>query len=132
MSAELPYGRAAELLQMLLPEMGGLTAMTNRNRTLAVGKEIERELCDEVNHPRESPEPAQHLTVGIDGAFVKADAVRSVSDDNSRSSQGESKDSVGAAKCLRSSAISTDVPSRKFRRFCGNVGTLQETEHHVR
>ncbi len=71
-SAELPYGRAAELLQELLPETGGLTTMTNRNRTLAVGKEIERELCDEVDHPREDPKPAQHLTVGIDGAFVKA------------------------------------------------------------
>jgi hypothetical protein len=46
--------------------------MTNRNRTLAVGTEIERELCDEVDHPRENPKPAQHLAVGIDGAFVKA------------------------------------------------------------
>jgi hypothetical protein len=72
LSAELPYGRAAALLQELLPEMGGLTAMTTRNRTLAVGKEIERELCEEVDHPRASSEPVQHLTVGIDGAFVKA------------------------------------------------------------
>ena len=49
-----------------------MSPLTSAKWTLAVGKEIERELCDEVDHPRENPKPAQHLTVGIDGAFVKA------------------------------------------------------------
>ena len=33
---------------------------------------IEAELCRKVKHPQTSPDQADHLTVGIDGAFVKA------------------------------------------------------------
>ena len=69
---ELPYCRAAALLHELLPATGGLTAVTTRHRTLAVGSKIEQELCDDIDHPQPIVEPAEHLTVGIDGAFVKA------------------------------------------------------------
>ena len=72
LSAELPYRRATALLRELLPNTGGLTPVTTRQRTLAVGGTIEQELCQEVEHPSAVPEPAEHLTVGIDGAFVKA------------------------------------------------------------
>lgn len=72
LSAELPYARAAAILRKLLPTTGGLSAMTTRNRTLVVGKRIERELVGEVDCPTPVAEPAEHLTVGIDGAFVKA------------------------------------------------------------
>jgi hypothetical protein len=46
--------------------------MTTRNRTLVVGKRIESELVSEVDCPTPVAKPAKHLTVGIDGAFVKA------------------------------------------------------------
>jgi len=46
--------------------------MTTRNSTLVVGKRIEGELVGEVECPTTVAEPAKHLTVGIDGAFVKA------------------------------------------------------------
>ena len=76
--------------------------MTNFYRTLAVGNEIERELCDEVDYPRENPKPAQHhLTIDIDGALSKRDAVLLVSDDSLKSSLGASKGSVAGQ--LRSS-----------------------------
>ena len=72
LSAELPYSRAAAILQKFLPATGGLSAMTTRNRTLVVGKRIEGELVGEVDCPTPVAEPAKDLTVGIDGAFVKA------------------------------------------------------------
>jgi hypothetical protein len=71
-AADLPYRRAAELLRELLPQTGGITAVTTRNRTLAIGMAIEAELCREVEHPQTPQNQADHLTVGIDGAFVKA------------------------------------------------------------
>jgi hypothetical protein len=72
LSAELPYARAAATLRKFLPVTGGLSAMTTRNRTLIVGKRIEQELVGEIDCPTPVAEPATHLTVGIDGAFVKA------------------------------------------------------------
>lgn len=72
LAAELSYRRAAELLRELLPQTGGLTPMTTRNRTLRIGRTIEAELCHEIDHPQTHPNPSHHLTVGIDGAFVKA------------------------------------------------------------
>jgi hypothetical protein len=72
LAAELPYARAAAILRKLLPPTGGLSAVTTRNRTLVVGKRIERELMGEVEAPKPIAAPAKHLTVGIDGAFVKA------------------------------------------------------------
>jgi hypothetical protein len=47
-------------------------AALTRNRTLVVGKRIESELVGEVDCPTPVAKPAKHLTVGIDGAFVKA------------------------------------------------------------
>ena len=76
LAAQLPYRQAAALLEELLPETGGLNYATTRNRTLAVGKRIEEEICGEIDHPRVVPEPAERMVVGIDGAFVKAGHTR--------------------------------------------------------
>ncbi len=72
LSAELPYSRAAAILQKFLPATGGLSAVTTRNRTHVVGRRIEAELDGEIHRPTPVAEPAKHLTVGIDGGFVKA------------------------------------------------------------
>ena len=76
LAAQLPYRQAAALLEELLPESGGLNYATTRNRTLAVGKRIEEEIREEIDHPRVVPEPAERMVVGIDGAFVKAGHTR--------------------------------------------------------
>jgi hypothetical protein len=54
LAAQLPYRQAAALLDELLPETGGLNHATTRNRTLAVGKRIEEEIREEIDHPRGS------------------------------------------------------------------------------
>ena len=51
-AAQLPYRQAAALLDELLPETSGLNHGTTRNLTLAVGKRIEREIRQEIDHPR--------------------------------------------------------------------------------
>jgi hypothetical protein len=59
LAAQLPYRQAAALLDELLPETGGLNHATTRNRTLAVGKRIEEEIREEIDHPRVVPESAE-------------------------------------------------------------------------
>jgi hypothetical protein len=56
----------------MLPETVGLNHATTRNRMLAVGKRIELEIREEIDHPGVVPEPAERMVVGIDGAFIKA------------------------------------------------------------
>ena len=70
LAAQLPYRQAAALLEELLPETGGLNYATTRNRTLAVGKRIEEEIREEIDHPRVVPEPAERMVVGLDGSFI--------------------------------------------------------------
>jgi len=72
LATQLPYRQAAAFRREMLPETGGLNYATTRNRTLEVGKRIEEEIRDEVDHPQVLSEPAQEMVVGIDGAFVKA------------------------------------------------------------
>ena len=72
LAAQLPYRKASTILRDLLPDTGGLSHETTRNRTLAVGKRIEEELCDEIDAPQPIVEPAPQMVVGIDGAFVNA------------------------------------------------------------
>ncbi len=76
LAAQLPYRQAAALLDELLPETSGLNYATTRNRTRAVGKRIEQEIREEIDHPRVVPEPAEQMVVGIAGAFVKAGHTR--------------------------------------------------------
>jgi len=51
LAAQLPYRQAAAILRELLPVTGGLNYATTRNRTLAVGKQIEEEIRHEIDHP---------------------------------------------------------------------------------
>jgi hypothetical protein len=46
-----PYRQAAALLDELSPETGGLNHATTRNPMLAVGKRIEKEIRQEIDHP---------------------------------------------------------------------------------
>jgi hypothetical protein len=64
LAAQLPYRQAAALLEELLPETGDLNYATTRNRTLAVGKRIEEEIREEIDHPRVVPEPVERTVVG--------------------------------------------------------------------
>jgi hypothetical protein len=72
LAAQLPFRQAAALLDELPPVTGGLNRATTRNRTLAVGKRIEEEIREEIDHPQVLPKPAKQMVIGIDGAFVKA------------------------------------------------------------
>ena len=63
LAAQLPYRQAATLLDELLPETGGLNHVTTRNRMLAVGKRIEQEIREEIDHPGVVPEPAERMVV---------------------------------------------------------------------
>jgi hypothetical protein len=51
--------RNTKPLDELLPETSGLNNATTRNRTLAVGKRIEQEISEAIDHPRVLPEPAK-------------------------------------------------------------------------
>jgi hypothetical protein len=72
LATELPYRQATALLRELLPSTGGLTPVTTRQRTLAVGQRMEQELCHESQKRCSVAEPAEHLSIGIDGAFERA------------------------------------------------------------
>ena len=72
LAARLPYRQAAGLLREVLPAAAGFNHVSTRNRTLAVGRAIDEELCREIAQDVPSPAPADRLVVGIDGAFVKA------------------------------------------------------------
>jgi hypothetical protein len=76
LAALYSYRRAAGILREFLPRTGGLNHATTRNRTLAVGQRIEKEILEEIDHPTVVPEPAQRMVIGIDGAFVKARRTR--------------------------------------------------------
>lgn len=72
LGARLPYRQAAEMLQLFLPANRGFSHVTTRNRTLAVGRAIDEELCREVADDTAPLAPADRMVLGIDGAFVKA------------------------------------------------------------
>ena len=72
LAARLSYRQAADLLRQFLPSGGGFNHVTTRNRTLAVGRAIDEELCGEIAQNTPPPAPVARLSLGIDGAFVKA------------------------------------------------------------
>ena len=55
-----------------LPDLSCFNHATTRNRVLAVGKAIEAETRAEIAEKPKIEKPVDHVTVGIDGAFVKA------------------------------------------------------------
>ena len=71
LGAQLSYRKAADLLRMLLPPVGGTTHTTTRGRLIAVGERIDEEIRQEITENRKPDKPAKQMIIGIDGAFVK-------------------------------------------------------------
>jgi hypothetical protein len=73
LGARLPYRQAAALLREFLPQATGFNHVTTRNRTLAVGRAIDAELCREIAQDVPSPTPAERLV----SASMEASSKRS-------------------------------------------------------
>jgi hypothetical protein len=71
LGAQTSYRKAADLLRMLLPPVGGTTHTTTRGRLIAVGERIDEEIRQEITENRKPDKPAKEMIIGIDGAFVK-------------------------------------------------------------
>jgi len=71
LGAQISYRKAADLLRMLLPPMGGTTHTTTRSRVIAVGERIDEEIRRSIVENRKPDKPAKQMIIGIDGAFVK-------------------------------------------------------------
>src|SRR5260370_9962831 len=71
LGAQISYRKAAALLRMLLPPMGGTTHTPIRSRVIAVGERIAEEIRRDIAENRKPDKPAKHMIIGIDGAFVK-------------------------------------------------------------
>jgi transposase len=71
LGAQISYPKAADLLRMLLPPMGGTTHTTIRSRVIAVGERIDEEIRRDIAENRKPDKPAKHMVISIDGAFVK-------------------------------------------------------------
>ncbi|WP_169741602.1 ISKra4 family transposase [Beijerinckia mobilis] len=66
------YRQAATILNEFLPDIGSFNPATTRNRVMAVGKVIEEEIQAEIATRPLAEKPVEQMTVGIDGAFVRA------------------------------------------------------------
>jgi hypothetical protein len=71
LGAQTSYRKAADLLRMILPPMGGTTHTTIRSRVIAVGERIDKEIRLDIAENRKPDKPAKHMVISIDGAFVK-------------------------------------------------------------
>ena len=69
MAALLPFRKAADFLGEFLPLSAWATASTVRNRTMKVGKRLEKSA--EVLATPASNEPCKELVVGFDGGYVR-------------------------------------------------------------
>jgi hypothetical protein len=69
MVALLPFGKVADFLGELLPLSSRTTANTVRNRTMKVGRRLQKSA--EVLATSSSNEPARKLVVGLDGGYVR-------------------------------------------------------------
>jgi len=69
MAALLPFGKVADFLGELLPLSAHTTAGTVRNRTMKVGKRLQKSA--KVLSTSSSNEPAKKLEVGLDGGYVR-------------------------------------------------------------
>jgi len=70
MAALLPFRKTAEFLGEFLPLSARATASTVRNRTMRVGKRLQKSA--EVLAIASSNEPCTELVVGFDGGYVKS------------------------------------------------------------
>jgi hypothetical protein len=69
MAALLPFGKVADFLAELLPSSAKATAGTVRNRTMKVGKRLQK--YAEVLATSLSNDPCKELVVGLDGGYVR-------------------------------------------------------------
>ena len=72
LGSKFSYKQAADILNEFLPHLSCFNHATTRNRVLAVGRKIEAETRAEIAEKPIVARPADHMIVGIDGAFVKA------------------------------------------------------------
>ena len=72
LGSKFSYKQAADILNEFLPDLSCFNHATTRNRVLAVGRKIEAETRAEIAEKPTVARPADHMIVGIDGAFVKA------------------------------------------------------------
>jgi hypothetical protein len=70
MFAFLPFGQAADFLRELLPVSANMTASTVRNRTMKVGKRLQKS-ADALSVSSKA-EPREEVVVGLDGGYVRA------------------------------------------------------------
>lgn len=70
MAALLPFGKAADFLGEFLPVSAQMTASTVRNRTMRVGKRLQRSA--EALAEQSTGSPCEDAVVGLDGGYVRA------------------------------------------------------------
>lgn len=70
MAALMPFGKAADFLGELLPVSAQTTVNTVRNRTMKVGKRLQKSA--EVLVDRSIRNPCREAVVGLDGGYVRA------------------------------------------------------------
>ena len=70
LGGEFSYRQAAKLLRQFLPDSESFNHATIRNRVLEIGQQIEAETTSEISSRSAATTPAEHMVVGIDGAYV--------------------------------------------------------------
>jgi len=70
MAALLPFGKAADFLGELLPVSAQTTVNTVRNRTMKVGKRLQKSAEGLADHLISNP--CRDAVVGLDGGYVRA------------------------------------------------------------
>jgi hypothetical protein len=70
MAALLPFGKVADFLGELLPASAKAAVSTVRNRTMKVGKRLEKSA--DALAVSSLPEPCREVAVGLDGGYVSA------------------------------------------------------------
>ena len=71
LGAQISYRKAADMLRLFLPPMGGATHTTTRSRVIAVGERIDEEIRRDIAETRKLDKPPKQMIIGIDGAFVR-------------------------------------------------------------
>ena len=70
LAALLPFGKVTDFLSELLPLSAKMTTSTVRNRTMKVGKRLEKSADALTSPPRR--EPCPEAVVGLDSAYLRA------------------------------------------------------------
>jgi hypothetical protein len=70
MAALLPFGKVADFFGEILPLSAKTTAGTVRNRTMKVGKRLEKSA--EAFAQPSANKPCEEVVVGLDGGYVRA------------------------------------------------------------